>query len=1431
MFDQFLELIKNNETEKFKIKWQESTGNQIDILKEKDSKYGCSLFHWASIFGNVEIFNILLASGASVLDSDNSIERSALHYASRHGNMEVVKILISKKVPLDAEDNAKSTALSLAMQYKHVDIVLLLLSNGVIIDPNHTTFVDELLKLFSSAKIKIGIRKDGNSYYQLISSETHVNSTEFKKLSIQKSAEKESRSFIKGLNEHNALYFLLEKYIYLKTRYKKYERDKDLGKKDENITYEKHRLEVNLRIIRLAINLIDKRLCEQSDSYLKNCLEQQQKIQNQYFGDELSDDSDEEDARKIREFGQFSQRGELFTPTKRATEQTTVYPNNDGRLEKLLALEKIQQKPDFWIVSGRVGKSSSPSKSVGNREKVNSGLTGRLKNLVERYAAKEIQEGFITESLLGRKKTKTIKELKPLKDSTAKAHLLPRAEIKLDSSNRRESLEKYQAANHDRIIINSLIERDGELKVEHLSQVSTKFYIAQYRGINYMIDRWSADARRYHRQMVEEDFPQFTEVVLKTLPYCFYTQLSEKNDFTKNQEEQNQLIKRAYRLLAFLLTLGQTGPCIDYTDENKEQVYFFDNVSDRLQHRFSNGINSHLMQLQKLREQFPAYWGKYLPSAHNPSNATGDRPYHALKYTFGLKDYYDHPILPRYQSDGRIEYSHVGKVYVSLHALSSLSENPQINRVSQMDRSARITLLRDIGPEKESSFAGLIEEGCVFYEMVAKFPSLQEAYSRIKEIKYGLDYDLYTSFQFLIRLSQPNSDLRNLVVDLLSEWLCSYHEVTLIEIARKEAEKRGGILVYLNSEGFLSFEADKGLLTQGDENRPIRNSTHIRRDLRRLLSTLITNNTTIVKDETSFPGFTVVSKDIVSPMIQEISRSDQAIDTIVTKVTLSKAEEAMLFTSGARSDLPVKRSIARNELAQLSSSVSRSANRENELSDIIQLAYTMISNPIVCLEIIVQINFEIESNLSLLRDSKLILKILDVLLSNTETFEQAADILCLLIEIDDALESRHDNNHIQYKLDIQFYPLIGNISYKQRLLYLFSRVSSGKIIALPLLSSLYQIIKYYIGDKTLETTGSRIHDNDKSDIRWYPGPQKDEDQYRDEAIVLFLKFVRSNESELEDPEEWLASFVEENIGNSFAESTILRILQEENIEDNSLVAQEIKQVFRRVQSEGADMLKNPKEFDEFSKRITSFYDALHKKKAEKPALSENKEKIELEEILTTSFKKLSMASSSTMFNGVAPTLLVTQFNDEEITFERHFTRGDGSCGFYALPIAGDREGARKLLLDNFENEEIRRMVGVEIREAVLAKDLPEVLLNNDFYRQWLLDYETLSERSAINAHDQRLVEYTETIDAYRDFINNDTGGQGRLGFNAFAEETSVLDALARLANLRIHIFHDQGLFVSRGPEAGIPTFLYHYEGQDTHFELMSILEKKLTLKI
>jgi hypothetical protein len=70
------------------------------------------------------------------------------------------------------------------------------------------------------------------------------------------------------------------------------------------------------------------------------------------------------------------------------------------------------------------------------------------------------------------------------------------------------------------------------------------------------------------------------------------------------------------------------------------------------------------------------------------------------------------------------------------------------------------------------------------------------------------------------------------------------------------------------------------------------------------------------------------------------------------------------------------------------------------------------------------------------------------------------------------------------------------------------------------------------------------------------------------------------------------------------------------------------------------------------------------------------------------------------------------------------------------------------------------------------------------------------------------------------------------------ENTSTLDAIARLANLRIFIYqrHPETnilvLKTIRGNTAGTPTYLHHRAGgTDTHFELMSIVNLNPNINI
>lgn len=232
-----------------------------------------------------------------------------------------------------------------------------------------------------------------------------------------------------------------------------------------------------------------------------------------------------------------------------------------------------------------------------------------------------------------------------------------------------------------------------------------------------------------------------------------------------------------------------------------------------------------------------------------------------------------------------------------------------------------------------------------------------------------------------------------------------------------------------------------------------------------------------------------------------------------------------------------------------------------------------------------------------------------------------------------------------------------------------------------------------------------------------------------------------------------------------------------------------------------------------------------------------------------------------------------------ITFEAHGTSGQGnSCGYYALPIPYDRAGAKQLLLDAQHDHAVRALVVPEIRDAVLAQQLPTTFPRREWYVQWRLEYINLSadidtvNRDAVNwletnghtlpaertpenilprlagltpapaqyeqlrqametlaSHETTLQVDTNTIATYVNFIEHDVDSGGQLGFYANINQTSIIDALAQLAHLRVHIWQtdpqDAGrvrLVREAGPVDGTVTHLHHAPGLSTHFQLMSV---------
>jgi hypothetical protein len=67
---------------------------------------------------------------------------------------------------------------------------------------------------------------------------------------------------------------------------------------------------------------------------------------------------------------------------------------------------------------------------------------------------------------------------------------------------------------------------------------------------------------------------------------------------------------------------------------------------------------------------------------------------------------------------------------------------------------------------------------------------------------------------------------------------------------------------------------------------------------------------------------------------------------------------------------------------------------------------------------------------------------------------------------------------------------------------------------------------------------------------------------------------------------------------------------------------------------------------------------------------------------------------------------VGQCEGKDIVFDIFKTKGDGSCGYYSLPIPYDRAGVVDLLMSNLTNARIRALIAVEIIEGLKSNHLP-----------------------------------------------------------------------------------------------------------------------------
>lgn len=386
-------------------------------------------------------------------------------------------------------------------------------------------------------------------------------------------------------------------------------------------------------------------------------------------------------------------------------------------------------------------------------------------------------------------------DFKPIKNGSSMFNLPARSTIHYSKGTNEGKIRR------DLNYLNLLLSRKTDIEAalreaDSADRTFTKFFVAEYRGITYLTTKWNQASRKAHRNDPNEiGRPQYSSSVLAASRVGFFRTYAESAArLANNALEVNQ---QAALLREILLTLREPKPY-------SYQSYTYTNLAYLLQNIYTQDYDG----FHKLIKTHPVLTHLLLNDS-NPFLSMGDTPYHGEKYAYGIKPYKGHEhfrLRPRWRADGRAERPHSGVVYASLHPLTDFTQDGPLHLIS-LNHAAEIKLNDELTiiAERETCFPAYLPEQRVFYKQKAKYPSFSGEYKGIFLAKYGLTSELYYKFKAKLEQARPHTEEMREFKKLLGEWLCSFHEVKMIDLARQAAEERGGVLIYRGTNGTFSL--------------------------------------------------------------------------------------------------------------------------------------------------------------------------------------------------------------------------------------------------------------------------------------------------------------------------------------------------------------------------------------------------------------------------------------------------------------------------------------------------------------------------------------------------------------------------------------------------------------------------------------------------
>jgi len=348
-----------------------------------------------------------------------------------------------------------------------------------------------------------------------------------------------------------------------------------------------------------------------------------------------------------------------------------------------------------------------------------------------------------------------------------------------------------------------------------LQIITTKFCVAQTRGLHFSTSLWGAEQRRrFRREASDKDRPfhhkpLFSYAVYKHAQVEDFSDLSTYTQY--KLEKSARLIQYNLRQLEGLSQL-ENEELPDWLKKSSITIRKFSSRATQLQQLYSNNYEKYH---QFLKWQVQKENCCFISTVANPyvsmcSIESSD----AAQYAHGNKFYEGQDftrLRPQWNSELRAQHPHSGFIYASVHPLDDYVSDshyvPADNMLAKLSISWRI-----VG-ERETSFNSWIKGGRVEYIMDARFPSFHhQEHPKIFEYKYGISKILYDVFRNLLGKESPHSFKRRLYVFLLGEYLSIWKTVRIIEIIDKERIKMdGGVLLFRTAQGDFSLLPSKDI--------------------------------------------------------------------------------------------------------------------------------------------------------------------------------------------------------------------------------------------------------------------------------------------------------------------------------------------------------------------------------------------------------------------------------------------------------------------------------------------------------------------------------------------------------------------------------------------------------------------------------------------